>query len=240
MNFPRSRMEIIALGDSALSVRLRGNDGSGPTLDEILSVYARLEEAALPGTIELSSAYETVALFFDPVAVVRSGAPPDGVFDWLAAKIRRALDGERLAKPTPPRIVQIPVSYDAEFALDLEAVAANAKLSAEEVVALHSTAEYRVACVGFTPGFPYLVGLPARLATPRRATPRNKIPAGSVAIGGVQTGIYPQTSPGGWHVVGRAPVRLFDPQREPPALLEAGDHVRFRIITREEFKKLSR
>ena len=109
-------------------------------------------------------------------------------------------------------------------------------MSPNEVVDLHSTAHYLVNCLGFTPGFPYLTGLPKKLTTPRRATPRKEIPAGSVAIGGMQTGIYPQVSPGGWNVIGRTPRRLFRIEDDPPALLRAGDRVRFRAITRTEFE----
>jgi inhibitor of KinA len=106
-------------------------------------------------------------------------------------------------------------------------------------VDLHSEAEYRVSCIGFVPGFPFLAGLPKELATPRRAAPRKEIPAGSVAIGGAQTGIYPLRSPGGWNLIGRTPLHLFDPEKTPPAFLRAGDRVRFRAITREEFEALA-
>ena len=133
------------------------------------------------------------------------------------------------------RIVEIPICYDAEFALDLDRVAERTKLSAGEVVDLHSTAEYRVACIGFVPGFPFLTGLASKLATPRRDTPRKEIPSGSVGIGGAQTGIYPLRSPGGWNLIGRTPLKLFDPTKDPPSLLQAGDRVRFRAIAREEF-----
>ena len=133
---------------------------------------------------------------------------------------------------------EIPVCYDLEFAIDLERVARHAQISPGEVVTLHGAAQYRVNCIGFTPGFPYLTGLPNKLATPRHAVPRKEIPAGSVAIGGAQAGIYPQKSPGGWNIIGRTPLRLFDPQRDPPALLQTGDQVRFRKITREEFQAL--
>ncbi len=101
-------------------------------------------------------------------------------------------------------------------------------------------AEYRVSCIGFVPGFPFLTGLPKVLATPRRTTPRKEIPSGSVGIGGGQTGIYPLRSPGGWNLIGRTPLRLFDPQQDPPTLLRAGDRVRFRAITREEISSLKR
>jgi len=115
-------------------------------------------------------------------------------------------------------------------------VAQHAGRTAQEVVDLHSGAEYRVSCLGFTPGFPFLAGLPNELGTPRRKIPRKEIPAGSVAIGGTQTGIYPVKSPGGWNVIGRTALRLFDPTKSPPAFLRAGDRVRFRSITREEFE----
>ncbi|HEU5314150.1 MAG TPA: 5-oxoprolinase subunit PxpB, partial [Candidatus Udaeobacter sp.] len=107
------------------------------------------------------------------------------------------------------------------------------------VIRLHSAAEYRVACIGFVPGFPFLAGLPKKLATPRRDVPRKQIPPGSVGIGGAQTGVYPLCSPGGWNLIGRTPLRLFDPEKNPPALLRAGDRVRFRSITRDEFETLT-
>ena len=132
-------------------------------------------------------------------------------------------------------LIEVPVCYDSEFALDLEDVARVAGLPAVEIVRRHAGAAYRVNCVGFTPGFPFMSGLPSELATPRRATPRKEVPAGSVGIGGAQTGIYPRNSPGGWNVIGRTPLRLFDVQRDPPALFRAGDRVRFRQISREEF-----
>ena len=129
----------------------------------------------------------------------------------------------------------MPVCYDPQFALDLETVAQHCDLSPNEIVERHAAARYQVRCVGFIPGFPYLSGLPSTLATPRRATPRTAVPAGSVAIGGGQTGIYPLVSPGGWNIIGRTPLRLFDVEREPAVLLAAGDRVRFVAITPEEF-----
>ncbi|MGC1322903.1 MAG: 5-oxoprolinase subunit PxpB, partial [Candidatus Udaeobacter sp.] len=134
-----------------------------------------------------------------------------------------------------PRLTEIPVCYDAEFGLDLDRVAEHTKLSEREIVDLHSTREYRVACIGFVPGFTFLAGLPKNLATPRRGVPRKEIPPGSVGIGGAQTGIYPLRSPGGWNLIGRTPLKLFDPINDPPTLLCPGDRVRFRAITREEF-----
>jgi inhibitor of KinA len=130
---------------------------------------------------------------------------------------------------------EIPVCYDGEFAPDIADVARVSGLADAEVIRRHSGSVYRVNCVGFIAGFPFLSGLPSELATPRRAVPRKEVPAGSVGIGGAQTGIYPRSSPGGWNLIGRTPMRLFDVQHDPPTILQAGDRVRFREISREEF-----
>ncbi len=237
-------MEITPLGDSALIVRVRDRFEDAPqeTLDEVLRAFQRIRNAAIPGVIELAPAYTSVAVFFDPVGVAKASGTPDGLFDWLAAKIRSALPSfsarDDRRSSTAPRTIEIPVCYDSEFALDLDHVAEHAKISPIEVVDLHSSGEYRAACIGFVPGFPFLSGLARKLATPRRDVPRKEIPPGSVGIGGAQTGIYPLRSPGGWNLIGRTPLKLFDPTTDPPALLRAGDHVRFRAITREEFEAL--
>jgi len=225
-------MEIIPLGDSALIVRVREQFEDAPekTLDEVLRTLQQLRNAAIPGVIEVAPAYTTVALFFDPVAVAKARETPGDVIASGSAFHRRR------SAAAAPRLIEIPVCYDAEFGLDLDRVGEHTKLSAGEVVDLHSTAEYRVACIGFVPGFPFLTGLPKTLATPRRATPRKEIPPGSVGIGGAQTGIYPLRSPGGWNLIGQTPLKLFDPTKNPPALLCAGDRVRFRAITREVFE----
>jgi len=240
-------MEIIPLGDSALIVRVREQFEDAPeeTLDQVLRTLQQLRNAAIPGVVEVAPAYTTVAVFFDPLTVAKTGEMSSEVFNWLAARIRasagqRARDRRSLAGRSLPQIVEIPICYDAEFAPDLDDVADRAELSTKEVVDLHSTAEYRVACIGFVPGFPFLAGLPQKLATPRRDTPRKEIPPGSVGIGGAQTGIYPLRSPGGWNLIGRTPLKLFDPTKNPPALLHAGDRVRFRTISKEEFEALKR
>ena len=235
-------MEIIPLGDSALIVRVRERFEDSPeeTLDEVLRTFQQLRRATIPGVIELAPAYTTVAVFFDPVAVAKARERPGEVFGWLREQILHVVAaggdrGKRRRTKRAIRSVEIPVCYDPEFAPDLDDVARRAGVSTKEVVDLHSTAEYRVACIGFVPGFPFLAGLPKKLATPRRDTPRKEIPPGSVGIGGAQTGIYPLRSPGGWNLIGRTPLKLFDPAKTPPALLAAGDRVRFRPITREEF-----
>ncbi len=241
-------MEIVPLGDSAVIVRVREQFEDAPeeTLDGVVRTFRHLRNAAIPGVIELAPAYTSVAVFFDPVAVTKASAKGGDAFDWLAERIRTVVaagaDRGRRVRTTRSdvRLVEIPVCYDPEFAPDLDEVARHAQISTKEVVDLHSTTEYRVACIGFVPGFPFLAGLPKKLATPRRDVPRKEIPAGSVGVGGAQTGIYPLRSPGGWDLIGRTPLRLFDPTKNPPALLQAGDRVRFRAITRQEFEALKR
>jgi len=233
-------MEIIPLGDSALTVRVddRFKDTPEKTLKEVLNVVQRLEDAHIPGIIELAPAYTTVGVFFDPIRVINCAVEADSVTEWLTQKIceglahgKRKRGGRAVA-----RVVEVPVCYDPEFAVDLDHVAQHAHMSPKEVIDLHQATDFHVSCIGFTPGFPYLAGLPEKLATPRRATPRKEIPAGSVAIGGRQSGIYPLRSPGGWNVIGRTPLRLFDPQTDPPTLLRAGDRLRFQAISRKEFE----
>lgn len=216
-------LEILPLGDSALIVRV------GESLDKVLRAWQKLAAAELPGVIEVAPALASVAVFFE--------SPPD--LEAAAETVRMILGRRKSARLKTPRSrkVDVPVCYEAEFGPDLETVAEQAKLQPNEVIERHAAARYEVACLGFTPGFPYLIGLPERLATPRLTTPRTKVAAGSVAIGGKQAGIYPLASPGGWNIVGRTPLRLFDLARPSPPLLGPGDRVRFFSISKEEFEQ---
>jgi len=237
-------MEIIPLGDSALVVRVRQQfeDAPDETLDEVLRVFELLQRAPIPGVIELAPAYTSIGVFFDPVVVLKSNGAANAGLDDLAKRIQNAIvpatrrRHRRRIAASAPGVIEIPVCYDAEFGFDLDRVAEHTKLSKHEVVDLHSTGEYRVACIGFVPGFTFLSGLPKNLATPRRDVPRKEIPLGSVGIGGAQTGIYPLRSPGGWNLIGRTPLKLFDASKNPPTVLHPGDRVRFRAITRTEFE----
>ena len=237
-------MEITPLGDSALVVRVRNQFEDAPeqASNEVLRALRQIEDARIPGVIELAPAYTTVAVFFDPLRVMNDAARVDHVIEWLTQKIHEALlrGGRRKQRHASARLVEIPVCYEAEFALDLEQVSQQTQIDPTKVIDLHCGAQYRVSCIGFTPGFPFLSGLHKGLATRRRSIPRKEIPVGSVAITGAQTGIYPMKSPGGWNIIGRTPLPLFDSRKDPPALLRPGDRVRFRAITREEFERLNR
>ena len=179
--------------------------------------------AGVRGILNLHPAYTSVLVDFDPR--LRSHAQVEAL-----VRERLASQGQEAAPES--RHVEIPVRYGGEFGPDLGDVARHTGLSEERVVELHSAAEYLVYFVGFSTCFPYLGGLPPELATPRLAAPRKHVPVGSVAIGGAQAGIYPLASPGGWRLIGRTDVKLFDISASPPPLLRMGDRVRF-VATRE-------
>jgi KipI family sensor histidine kinase inhibitor len=181
--------------------------------------------------IDVTPAYACLALHVD-VALIGGEDPLASARAWLVQWLERTRFD---AGDTDVRTIEIPVAYDDEYGSDLATVAAHAGMATEDVVAHHTSAIYSVAMLGFAPGFPYLFGLDPALAIPRLTTPRTHVAAGSVGIGGAQTGIYPQSGPGGWRLIGRTPLRLFDAQRDPPSLLQAGDRVRFVAIDAATF-----
>lgn len=230
-------MQITPLGDGALTLTL-GDSINESTHRQVQSVWRALSAEPLPGVSEVTPAYTTVTLFFDAARVVAAGAPEDGIVEWLGEQVReRIKNPPKSAKAGKTRTIEIPVCYGGEHGPDLARVAAQARMFPEEVVKRHCAAKFLVHLIGFAPGFPYLGGLPKELVTPRHAKPRMAVPAGSVAIGGEQTGIYPQVTPGGWNLIGRTPLKLFQPDLDPPALLRAGDEVRFKSISPEEFRR---
>jgi KipI family sensor histidine kinase inhibitor len=210
------------LGERMLLQRL-GESVSGETSARVHVLAAALRRAALPGTGEVVPGFASLALHYDPAAWAGPPAPWRRCAEAAAAALAHAPAGA----DAQGACIEVPVHYGGADGPDLAFVARHAGLSAQEVVRRHARATYQVALLGFAPGFPYLLGLDPSLATPRRTTPRLRVPAGSVAIGGAQAGIYPAELPGGWHLIGRTPLRLFDPAREPPCLLGVGDRVRF-------------
>lgn len=180
-------------------------------------------------------AYASLAVFFDSGRI--DDADPHA---FVATQIRTALRNQETGGASTARIIDIPVCYEPEMAPDLIEAANELGIAIDELIQRHSSASYTVAMIGFAPGFPYLLGLPDSLALPRLATPRTRVPAGSVAIGGNQTGIYPRESPGGWRLLGRTPLVLFDAARASPALLMPGDQVRFQRIDAAAFERWSK
>lgn len=221
---------IEPLGDSAAIVAWRLlNDAAAWQV--VQSATAHLDCHRIQGVLEVVAAFKSLTVYYDCHKL-----PWTEMAKW----IDESLQTPPLALPSTQRTVEIPVCYAEEFALDLAVVAEVQKLSAAEVVRLHSTAKYTVQMIGFSPGFPYLAGLPAQLHTPRRTSPRLLVPMGSVAIGGEQSGIYSLETPGGWHIIGRTPLRLFDSGRDDPCLLRTGDCLRFVSIDRQRFDKYPR
>lgn len=189
-----------------------------------------MDHARLGAVTDLTPAYSTLLVHLDPSAL------GIGQASVVERAVRRVLDarGAQASSLGPPRSVEIPVCYDASCGPDLADVAALHRLTPEALVRLHSEATYTVRFLGFSPGFPYLAGLPQKLVTPRLPTPRMRVPAGSVAIAGDQAGIYPRETAGGWRILGRTPITIFDPAATEPAALRPGDQVRFVPISPAE------
>jgi len=224
MTEPRIR----PLGDTAL--RLQLGEGIDPEVHRrVRAACAALERAALRGVVDWVPGYTGVTVHYQPQLV-------------RYAELCRSVDAAVAAGQSVPvpegRTVILPVLYGGERGPDLPFVAEHHRLKVDEVIELHSRPEYLVYMIGFAPGFPYLGGLPEQLATPRLEKPRRSVPKGSVGIGGAQTGVYSVDSPGGWRLIGHTPVPLYDPAGERPALLEAGDRVRFRPVGAEEYAEI--
>lgn len=197
--------------------------------ERIRAVAGQLTLDMPAGVCEIIPAYCALILVYDPVIT-----DPDTLMPVLK-RLNKNLDNAQVLKPL---VVELPVCYHPSLGPDLDHVAEVNGLTPEEVVAIHTAVLYPIYMIGFTPGFPYLGGLSERLHTPRLSTPRTHVPAGSVGIANNQTGIYPIDSPGGWQIIGRCPVKLFDPLRENPILLTAGDRLKFTSIPLDEYNRI--
>ena len=209
-----------------------GDSISLTTHQRIARFLKQLSGNPIAGVVNLQPAYTSVLIKFD-LRITTHEAVESAVREWL-----RHIEDMKLPAPT---LCEIPVCYGGEFGPDLQEVAELHGLAPDEAVKLHSKATYTVYFLGFVPGFAYLGGLPEQLATPRLATPRKSVPAGSVAIGGSQTGVYPSSTPGGWRIIGRTPLRLFDPASAAAhaSFFELGDEVRFKPISSEQFARMA-
>lgn len=221
-------MRIEIASDTSLLVRF-GESASDECFGAVTTLFRRLRALNDPRIRNIHPAYATVLIDFDQLTM--SHAELSSTVDQL---VQLGTEAHFAA-----RVVQIPVYYGGEFGPDLQFVAEHAGLPSDNVVGLHSSAEYVVHFLGFSPGFGYLDGLPHQLECPRMESPRIRVAAGSVGIAGRQTGVYPLDSPGGWRVIGRTPLRMFDPLASPPTRLEPGDTVQFVAIDRAEFDEVA-
>jgi inhibitor of KinA len=225
-----AKARILKAGDAALVVEL--GDEISPQVNRRIHDLVRVIDARpVPGVVDLVPTYRSLLVYYDPLQTTS---------DALEQELLAIEAGLGDAKRPSARVVEIPTVYGGEFGPDLGFVADHAKLTADEVIRIHSDADYLVYMMGFTAGFPYLGGMSARIAAPRLQTPRTRVPAGSVGIAQQQTGIYPTDSPGGWQLIGRSPIRIFDQHRDPPVVIEAGDYVRFVPVSEEIYRRVER
>ncbi|WP_378955240.1 5-oxoprolinase subunit PxpB [Pelosinus sp. sgz500959] len=234
-----SDIEIIPFGESAILIEF--GKGIDPKIHQKVNALTEyLDRHPLPGMIEYIAAFSSVTIVYDPIQVKKLQVDAVLGKDQLSYTILSTSVREILAKLShkvdhTPRIVEIPVCYGGEFGPDLEYVAEYNQLPIDEVIKIHTNGQYLVYMIGFAPGFPYVGGMSEKISTPRRQSPRMSIPAGSVGIAGMQTGVYPIETPGGWQLIGRTPLELFRPNDNPPSLLQSGDVIRFYPISQKEY-----
>lgn len=217
-------------GDGAITVEF----DSAISLDANIKVRGladAISSVGFEGLIEVVPTYRSVTVHYDPLVIT---------YEEVIEYIKKTEDKSEGIKEHKSHIIEIPVCYEDEYGPDLCDVASHNNISIEEVIRRHSSPDYLIYMIGFTPGFPYLGGMDKTIATPRLSKPRLKIEAGSVGIAGEQTGIYPVDSPGGWRIIGKTPLKLYDKDLDTPVLLDMGDYLRFIPIDKDEFERISR
>lgn len=228
----RPKVRFLPVGEQGLTIEL-GDVIDDQVNEQVHRIAAAIGARPPEGVVEVVPTYRSLLVLFDPTKLTRAR---------LVARVRALLADlpGRAEAGSSGRVIDIPVRYGGEMGPDLEFVAEHNGLTTAEVISIHGSSDYRVFMLGFTPGFPYLGGMSPRIAAPRLDQPRPRIPAGTVGIAGAQTGIYPVESPGGWRLIGRTPLRLFDAGAAEPFLVSAGDTLRFRAIDAAEFERIAR
>lgn len=221
-------IRILTAGDSSLLVEF-GKEISPDINRKIAATVQLMKEQHIEGVVDIIPAFCSLLINYDPRVIS---------YEEMKQRMQDLIRVDAKAEAGRKRVFEIPVCYGGEYGPDIANIAKNAGLSEKKVIEIHSSRDYLIYMLGFLPGFTYLGGLDERIHTPRLATPRIKINAGSVGIGGSQTGIYPLDSPGGWQLMGMTPVKTYDPEREIPILVEAGDYIRFVPITEAEYLEI--
>ncbi len=234
MNYSSFPYRIFPLGDAAMTIDF-GNCIDQAVNKEVIARFHQLQQAPLPGMIEAVPAYSSLTIYYDLFYLHKKNSAAQTVYEWMKQQLDEKM------KQTPPhwetgdRLIRIPVCYDKEFAMDIQHMSEVKNIAADEIMAIHASKTYKIFMLGFLPGFAYMGEVDEKIAMPRKPQPVN-IEAGSVGIAGKQTGIYPLASPGGWQIIGRTPIKLFDATKEEPALLRSGDSVQFYPISKQEFE----
>jgi inhibitor of KinA len=222
------KVKYLIAGDRALVVEF--GDGIEEGINsKIRSLTLAIEREGILGIIETIPTYRSLMLIYEPM-IIELGQLID-----IVKSIEIKIDEMKLPQA---KVIEIPTLYGGKYGPDIDFVASHNKISSDEVIKIHTSPEYLIYMIGFTPGLPYLGGMKDKIATPRLQNPRVKIPVGSVGIAGGQTGIYPIESPGGWQLIGRTPVKLYEPYRKEPILLNAGDYLKFVQIDENEYKNI--
>jgi inhibitor of KinA len=228
--------KIIPLGDAALSVDF-GNIVNHKINDTVISIFKKLQQYPVEGMTEAVPAYSSLTIYYDVMDIHKKGFQEKTVFDFMKSKINTLLEKEIEDYQNEKKLITIPVCYEKEFATDMEWITEKLKLSKEEFIQIHISKSYRVYMLGFLPGFAYMGEVDAAIELPRKQQPMNVV-AGSVGIAGKQTGVYPLSSPGGWQIIGRTPLNFFNKKNNEPALVQAGDNIKFISISKDEFESI--
>lgn len=225
-----SDVRYLVSGDQAVCVEF-GNEISPEINKKIRAFKIAVEKSGIEGIVETVPTYRSLLVHYRPEVIG---------FQKLTGKFEELMGSLSNIQIPPPTVIEIPVLYGGEMGPDIENVADHNGKTVEEVIRIHTSTEYLIYMLGFIAGFPYLGGMSKEIATPRLKSPRVKIDGGSVGIAGEQTGVYPVDSPGGWQLIGRTPLKLYDADREKPVLLEAGQYIKFRSVTAEEYRKIEK
>lgn len=224
------KAKVLTAGDSALLIEFEQK--ISPEINAQITAFVHLlKEQHIEGVTDLIPAFASLLINYDPRVIG---------YKELKGRVEELLKIEVSEETTEARVFEIPVCYGGKYGPDIENIAQHAGLSQQEIIDIHCSKDYLIYMLGFLPGFVYLGGLDERIHTPRLANPRISIPAGSVGIAASQTGIYPLNSPGGWQLLGMTPVKTYDPEREVPILVEAGDYIRFVPVTEDEFLEIKK
>ena len=225
---------IFPLGDAAVTIDF-GNSIDEAINQKVLSLFHSLKENFMPGITELVPAYSSLTIYYDMLTVKKNNPQYINGFDVLKERIDKRLQEPIENKGLSSQLIKIPVCYDKGFAPDTDELTATKNITADDLIRIHTTGIYTVYMLGFLPGFTYMGKIDDEIAMPRKVNPRQRVEGGSVGIAGHQTGIYPLASPGGWQIIGRTPILLFNADTDGLTLLKPGDKVRFYSISKDEF-----